>query len=207
MRYILLSIRPQWTCKILNGEKTIEVRRGTTLYNAINRLIKEQGKAPCLIYCTKGKPYLLRSGNRFALLRENLRYTCIDKETAMNGKVVAMFEAGAERIIFGTTMSNDLGHFCDYTSSYELMKKSCLTKEGMGNYLKVENNGVCGTAIHIHNLEIFGLSKELKEFNKIVSEKKYKGLSWQKPKEELIFECVIPLTNAPQSWQFVEVDE
>ena len=26
-RYILISIRPQWLCKILNGEKTIEVRK------------------------------------------------------------------------------------------------------------------------------------------------------------------------------------
>lgn len=26
-KYILISIRPEWLCKILNGEKTIEVRR------------------------------------------------------------------------------------------------------------------------------------------------------------------------------------
>lgn len=26
-KYVLISIRPQWLCKILNGEKTIEVRR------------------------------------------------------------------------------------------------------------------------------------------------------------------------------------
>lgn len=26
-RYILISIKPQWLCKILNGEKTIEVRK------------------------------------------------------------------------------------------------------------------------------------------------------------------------------------
>ena len=25
--YILISIRPEWVCKILNGEKTIEVRK------------------------------------------------------------------------------------------------------------------------------------------------------------------------------------
>ncbi len=25
--YVLISIRPQWLCKILNGEKSIEVRR------------------------------------------------------------------------------------------------------------------------------------------------------------------------------------
>ena len=26
-RYVLISIRPEWLCKILNGEKTIEVRK------------------------------------------------------------------------------------------------------------------------------------------------------------------------------------
>lgn len=26
-KYVLISIRPEWACKILNGEKTIEVRR------------------------------------------------------------------------------------------------------------------------------------------------------------------------------------
>lgn len=25
--YILISVRPEWLCKILNGEKTIEVRK------------------------------------------------------------------------------------------------------------------------------------------------------------------------------------
>ena len=27
IRYILISIRPEWLCKILNGEKTIEIRK------------------------------------------------------------------------------------------------------------------------------------------------------------------------------------
>ena len=26
-KYILISVRPKWLCKILNGEKTIEVRK------------------------------------------------------------------------------------------------------------------------------------------------------------------------------------
>ena len=25
--YILISIRPEWLCKILNGEKTVEIRK------------------------------------------------------------------------------------------------------------------------------------------------------------------------------------
>lgn len=37
--YILISIRPEWLCKILNGEKTIEVRRVVT--NKLKKLIGE----------------------------------------------------------------------------------------------------------------------------------------------------------------------
>lgn len=37
--YILISIRPEWICKILNGEKTIEVRRVVT--NKLKKLIGE----------------------------------------------------------------------------------------------------------------------------------------------------------------------
>lgn len=36
-KYILISIRPEWLCKILNGEKTIEVRRVVT--NKLKKLI------------------------------------------------------------------------------------------------------------------------------------------------------------------------
>lgn len=38
-KYILISIRPKWLCKILNGEKTIEVRRVVT--NKLKKLIGE----------------------------------------------------------------------------------------------------------------------------------------------------------------------
>lgn len=38
-KYILISIRPEWICKILNGEKTIEVRRVVT--NKLKKLIGE----------------------------------------------------------------------------------------------------------------------------------------------------------------------
>ena len=38
--YILISIKPEWLCKILNGEKTIEVRRVVT--NELKKLIGEK---------------------------------------------------------------------------------------------------------------------------------------------------------------------
>ncbi len=36
--YVLISIRPEWLCKILNGEKTIEVRK--SILNSLKELIE-----------------------------------------------------------------------------------------------------------------------------------------------------------------------
>ena len=55
MKAILISTRPEWVIKIITGIKKDEIRKGSSLYKAINKLIEEQGVAPMLIYCTKGK--------------------------------------------------------------------------------------------------------------------------------------------------------
>lgn len=43
---VLLSIRPEWCVKILNGEKTVEIRKN-----------RQKLKPPfkCYIYCTKAQ--------------------------------------------------------------------------------------------------------------------------------------------------------
>ena len=56
MKYILLPIHSNWVRLIMNGTKDTEVRSGTRLFDAINRLKREQGCAPCLVYVTKGQP-------------------------------------------------------------------------------------------------------------------------------------------------------
>ncbi len=40
--YVIISIKPEWLCKILNGEKTIEVR--TSILNALKELIENESK-------------------------------------------------------------------------------------------------------------------------------------------------------------------
>lgn len=159
MKQILMSIRPQWVAKILNGDKSIEVRKGTTLYEVINKLIKEQGKAPpCLIYCTKAKPYLFAPNG----LNEHFwtqRHT--NATDTLNGKVVAMFEASAE-VIKSNRFSS---RFTKTMSAFELEKRSCLTQMQIADYLVDDDNSpVLGTAIHIHSLKTFDKPKELKDF-------------------------------------------
>ena len=51
MNSIMISIKPEWVAKILNGDKTIEIRK-----------TMPKCELPCkaYIYCTKEKSYLDR---------------------------------------------------------------------------------------------------------------------------------------------------
>lgn len=140
MKVILMSIRPEWVAKILNGEKTIEIRKK----------FPKDYVGWVYIYCTKDKKYA------------NL----INRGGFLTGMVVARFWCDkVEEIIFGTTLYNDLGFFTCYLHDFELYKQSCLTKREMQNYLKVKPNGLSGYAIHITKLEIFDRPKEISEFS------------------------------------------
>ena len=84
---ILMSIQPQWVKKILNGEKTIEVRKK----------FPKDYVGWVYIYCTKGKDYLYEiededtNGFSYKLHKEcNVEEWEAATET-LNGKVVARF--------------------------------------------------------------------------------------------------------------------
>lgn len=51
MRAVLMSIRPEHLVKILNGNKTIEVRKA----------VPKDYIGWVYLYCTKGKPYLYKN--------------------------------------------------------------------------------------------------------------------------------------------------
>lgn len=202
MKYILLSVRPEWCCKLMNGDKGTEVRRGTALYNAITRLIKEQGKAPCLIYCTKDKRELRLFDKE---VREQFKIKCAKvyspeqqkyytvligrKSVPCNGKVVAEFEAQPDRI-FNVRYGADEDEFARehrYVSSLlgceDLEKSSCLEYDQLLKYLGREwDDGYIGTAIHVKrgSMKTEGFPKNLSDYG---------------------------VERAPQSWQYIEADE
>ena len=171
----------------MNGDKETEVRRGTALYNAIIKIIKEQGKAPCLIYCTKGKPYLYR-GKWFGY------YFLENDEKAygrdhLNGKVVAMFEAGPDRIFnvrYGSDedeCAREHGYETSLLGREDLEKSSCLEYEQLLKYLGKEwDDGYIGTAIHVKrdSMKTNGFPKDLIDYG---------------------------VRKAPQSWCYAEVEE
>ena len=136
---ILLSIRPQWVEKILNGKKTIEVRK---------RFPKDY-VGWVYIYCTKDYKKILfeNGGYGWRLNTWNKNKNAI---TTNNGKVVARFWCDNVEEISAKNIES-------------FTKDSCLTVKQIEDYLW---KNICnGYAIHISKLEIFDEPKELSEFN------------------------------------------
>lgn len=177
---ILLSIRPQWVAKILNEEKTIEVRK---------RFPKDY-VGWVYIYCTKDYKKILfeNGGYGWRLNTWNKNKNVI---TTNNGKVVARFWCdNVEEIdvytnrIYETKTLNQL----------ELLEKSCLTHCELFEYLGEDYSKKGGYAIHISKLEIFNRPKYLTEYYKSYIETE-KGIYYQ------------VLTKAPQNLCYIEGEE
>lgn len=176
MKSILISIKPKYVVKILNGEKTIEIRKTMPECDL---------PIDVYIYCTKDKKYA------------NL----INRGGFLTGMVVAKFTLNkVEDIELNKNHFVNEQYSTDELNYEELLEKSCLTYRELDNYLQCE----VGYAWHIDNLVIFDKPKELSEFYKVghyedlddcfTDEKQING-KW----------C-IPLTKAPMSYCYVEVE-
>lgn len=211
MKAILISDHAKWCALMMNGDKTIEVRVGTALYKATQKLIDEYGYAEFYVYCTKGKQGIFKERhNGYTLLNQNKWI-----QSEMNGKVIFKFRCyDVEEIYYGGRYNQ----FDPYTACYYtnrlipiyLKHRSCLEYDELGKYLNgyerlKGKRGAVGTAIHISYLEIFDRPRELCEFHTNVKK--------EPPEELLCPECGKPmeyyeykyLTKAPQSWCYVEV--
>ena len=187
MKALLISVHPQWVELILNFIKKDEIRKGTDIGKAINRLIKLQGIAPTFIYCTKGKPNIAKNNETKTGLLD------------LNGKVVARFNATAEEITPFEEYESPFG------MAYKLTKdkivccqKAQLTYDEYNNYLQ----GKKGTAIHINDLEIFDKPKEISEFKHLV---KYWKCIDEPYSHYACVEELVPLTRAPESYCYIEI--
>ena len=205
MKAIMISIKPKWVAKILNGEKTIEVRKK----------FPKDYVGWVYLYCSKSNTqYLVGSKTQKCEIitkSANARFSPnIDKYTG-NGKVVARF--WCDKV-------EEITPFEEYESpfgmAYKLTKdkivccqKAQLTYDEYNHYLKGKN----GYAIYISNLKIFDKPKELSEFSA------FRKPYWNKKTKEFIkeeqkmFGCRIfrvsrlkPLTKAPQNFCYVEVE-
>lgn len=196
MKAILLSIRPEWLAKILNGWKLVEIRK----------LFPKDFVGWIYLYCTKSKTleYCYDSADNFGeyVVHNGKLWDDYD-EARLNGRVVAKFwcdkveEIGYKpRELF----SNDyyyLGNTAPiidlrFAVGDTLCNNSCLTQDEIHSYLKGKN----GFAIHISQLEIFDDPKELWEF--------YRQTKHETTTVNEGGWYIEPLTKAPQNYCWVE---
>ena len=200
MKSILISIKPKYVAKILNGEKTIEIRK------TCPAIFKGWGKNDSFkygcgidvyIYCTKDNKQrlypvaLLDKSNQ--VFKRAYREDRIDNRTNyLNGKVVAKFTLNKVEEISKTERHDA-----------EILKKSCLTAEEFYDYLlnKPTHNETIGYAWHISNLVIFDRPKVLWEFDKCI-------LCEDASHDDIVhIHQRFKSTKAPQSWCYVEAEE
>jgi len=181
MKAIMISIKPEWVAKILNGEKTLEIRKNAP---------KCDLPIDVYIYCTKDKkmPLVCDIDGNIVLANEHYAYG----DEKLNGKVVAKFTLNKVEEIpdeYDDAWNYNLERI-DYWK--KIYKESCLQEPDFSNYLK----GKKGYAWHINDLVVFDKPKELSEFN-TTQRIRYANLGFTEIK---------PLAKAPRLWCYVEID-
>ena len=177
MKSILTSIRPRHVADILNGRKTIELRK-TYPHCAL--------PIDVYIYCTKGKDRLVWDIDGHICI-DNEHYAYGDEE--LNGKVVARF--WCDKV-------EPTNNFYEE----EICSLACISKQEYFDYLGYDD----GYAIHITNLEIFDKPKELSEF-KVWGIDYPTGIIDPLHDCNVYYKKKLkPLTRAPQSWCYVEIE-
>ena len=181
---VLISIRPRWCEKIVNGNKTIEVRKTRP---------KMDTPFKCYIYCTLPKyPH------------EDFIATNYPRPQFYGGgKVIGEFTC--DRIYELETKARGGSYYVkgeDWLTACEVAQQSCLSLKDMHGYLHAQK----GYGWHISNLKIYDTPKELIEFH---TWKKCKSCSKSGYESTACIydeNCMIPaaITKAPQSWCYVE---
>lgn len=175
---VMLSIRPKWCEKIVNGDKTIEVRKTRP---------KLETPFKVYIYCTLPKyPH------------EDFIATDYPKPQFYGGgKVIGEFTC--DRIFPINVFDN--GSIQNWF--FEHMERSCLTYEELADYI---GNGGTGYGWHISDLKIYDTPKKLTEFHTWKKCKSCSKSGYESTACIYDENCMIPaaITKAPQSWCYVE---
>lgn len=211
MKAILMSDRPKWCALMMNGDKKVEVRKGTALYKAIQKLIDEYGFADFYVYCTKKKPYLgkkeigrnfynepiytyeLDNGETFKGSGNKKFYSSVGVNS-INGKVIFKFRCYKVEELF---IKYGVGWQTKTIKGKEQVEKlTQLSVFQLFEYCGRKTN----TAIHISDLEVFDKPKELSEFYK-----RQCPLICMQKDTYYCDKCPNRLTKAPQSFAYIEV--
>ena len=182
MKSVLISIRPKWTEKIANGEKTIEVRKSAP----------KEVPFKCYIYETQGQYVKFTHGAH-------------TKYGYGRGKVIGAFIC--DRIEMVNAKCSNYGIDLFY---HDCLTNGCLTEREIEKYFNVPEDRDLramkgnGYVWNISDLKIYDKPKELSEF--CIPCK----VSCENCKNPLYFECWCEekgkkiVTRPPQSWCYVE---
>ena len=203
---LMISIQPKHLVNILNGYKTLELRKN----------VPKDYKGWVYVYCTKGVGktkyhhlYNLTSYNNgktlFSITHHN-KYSLVP-DGFLNGKVVARFwfDEYNKYVDVSNCGMTSCGLECDYDFKYWLynlddeLKKLCLTYDEVENYGK----GKDLYTWHIKKLEIFDKPMELSDFYKatlyatgqVIKEYEKRTNDFKSYR----------LQRPPQSWQYIYV--
>ena len=185
MKSVLISIQPKWVVKIVNGEKTIEVRK---------TIPKIEKPFKCYIYMSQGDLKDLGSysewiyKNRMKIIGE---FIC-DKVYLIKNQGSRFYVADEEQSV-----------------TNKIARQSCLGYYDMVGYFGKKD----GYGLHITALKIYDKPKELIDFISPSKAKKcvyycINGICSNLGYEELcgaIMRCEYKkITRPTQSWQYVE---
>lgn len=157
MKAVLLSIRLEWCKKILDGEKTVEVRRTCPVHGTPFK---------AYIYCT-----LAGSDSLFMdVLNRDVAAWNRGGWPEKRGRVIGEFTC---KKITGLTHVGETGNWESaslyvmapgsyYKPADELLEAACMSKETAEKYLK----GRDGCGWHISDLKIYDKPIELDEFSR-----------------------------------------
>ncbi len=196
MKVMLLSVKPKWLCKILNGEKTREVRK----------LLPYDYRGLVLVYCSKAKKcdeYLICNtrDKKSKLTFKN----CFIKGDELNGKVVALLncdDVTVQEAEFDSKNS-DYFNFCRIWNVYgspndwrkdttpddltiNILNEAFMTQSELREYLGKKKYFY---TMKISNVRVFENPKELTQFHS------YDMCTGQPAK--------LPLRNPPQNYCYV----
>lgn len=135
---VMLSIRPKWCEKIVNGKKTIEVRKTCP---------KLQTPFKCYIYCTMNHPYISVSCGELDKL--NYRTNTVGR---CNGKVIGEFTCNTVTNLFSNSR---------FWLNEDDVLQTCFSAAEIRKYADGANR-LYGW--HISDLVCYDKPKELSEF-------------------------------------------
>lgn len=188
MKAIMISIKPEWVEKILNREKTIEIRK-----------TMPKCELPCkvYIYCTKPKKWWAFSN--WGATSDELVWKIKDKVKMCNG--LEVWDDDCEKLNGKVVVEFTLNAVECFTTDYRrdveqttrILEKAC---SNCVDAMEYEENKPCLYAWHIEDLKIYDKPKELSSFTvcKVALDCGYDNCN--------IYNKV--LTRPPQSWCYVE---